>query len=215
MIKINLLPQKRAKRSQASEPGTRDFMVGVIAVLGAAAVVYFVFDRPKRNEIAEFRNSSKDLNTQIQTSNAQLVGYDTMKAAKDEANTRIQAINHLNGTTVVPANILHELGRVLTSKGPTMTQMMIGLTGNGGDSNKMFQSDWDPTHVWITAFTDKAGLVTIEGGAQSESDVTQLSKRLAASAYFIDVAPSAEERASDKDSGLNYFKFTITGKVAY
>ncbi len=215
MIKINLLPQKRAKRPQAAEPGTRDFLVGVIAVIAAAAVVYLVFDRPKRNDIADYRAATKDLNSSIQSNNKQLVGYDTLKAAKDEAAERIQAINHLNGTMVVPANILHELGRVLTAKGPTMTQLMTRLTGDGGDSNKKFQTDWDPSHVWITAFTDKEGSVTLEGGAQSESDVTQLSKRLAASAYFLDVAPSAEERATDKDSGLNYYRFTITGKVAY
>jgi hypothetical protein len=55
----------------------------------------------------------------------------------------------------------------------------------------------------------------LEGGAQTESDVAQLSKRLAASVHFLDVSPSGGERVTDQASGVNYYKFTITGRVAY
>jgi len=59
------------------------------------------------------------------------------------------------------------------------------------------------------------GTFRLDGGAQTEVDITQLSKRLAASAYFMNIAPASENRVTDKDSGLDYFKFTITGRVAY
>ena len=55
----------------------------------------------------------------------------------------------------------------------------------------------------------------LEGGAQNESDITQLAKRLTASVYFADVTPAGAERVSDTASGVNYFRFTLTGKVAY
>src|SRR5207248_3206005 len=114
------------------------------------------------------------------------------------------------------ANVLHELGEILTQNHlPTMTEDMTHKTGNAGDPNKKFDLTWDPSHVWLTSFTDKSGDFTIEGGAQAEVDVTQLSKRLAASVYFENVAPSRQERVSDKDSGITYYKFTITGRVDY
>ena len=98
-----------------------------------------------------------------------------------------------------------------------MTENMAKLAGNGPDSdpNKRFVSDWDTTHVWISGFTDKDGVFKLDGGAQSESDVTQLAKRLAASVYFMDVTPAGGERVADRESGLEYYHFTITGKVAY
>jgi Tfp pilus assembly protein PilN len=98
-----------------------------------------------------------------------------------------------------------------------MTDEMTKLTGNGidGNPNKRFDPQWDPQHVWLTSFVDKGGKFTLQGGAQGESDVTQLSLRLQASAYFQNVTPSQEERVADRESGINYFRFTITGKVAY
>ncbi len=94
-----------------------------------------------------------------------------------------------------------------------MTEQMAKQVEN--DPNKKIQQDWDPQHVWLTGFTDTAGTFKLEGGAQSKEDVTQLSKRLAASVYFENVTPQSGDRVNDKESGLNYYKFTITGKVAY
>jgi hypothetical protein len=98
-----------------------------------------------------------------------------------------------------------------------MTEDMAKRTGSGPDSdpNKQFQADWDASHVWMTGFSDASGLFKLEGGAQSENDVAQFAKRLAASAYFGDVAPAGGERITDTVSGANYYRFTITGKVAY
>jgi len=45
--------------------------------------------------------------------------------------------------------------------------------------------------------------------------VTQLSKRLGASVYFQNVTPAGGDRVADRDTGLNYYRFTITGRVAY
>jgi hypothetical protein len=98
-----------------------------------------------------------------------------------------------------------------------MSEEMTRKAGNGPDSdpNKRFQADWDPAHVWMFSFVDTAGSFKMEGGAQSESDVTQLSKRLQASVHFDDVVPAGGERISDRTSGVSYYRFTITGKVVY
>jgi hypothetical protein len=67
----------------------------------------------------------------------------------------------------------------------------------------------------MSSFIDTNGSFKLEGGAQSESDVTQLSKRLAASVYFLDVTPAGGERVVDRETNLNYYRFTITGRLAY
>jgi Tfp pilus assembly protein PilN len=219
MIKINLLPQRRPKsRAAASDASGRPLVLGIVALVVAAGIVVVFVDRPKRARLAELLEANAQLQSDIAAKNRQLVGYTELKKAAEEADERYKSIQRLLGAKVVPAHVLHELGEILTtSRYPTMTADMTKRTGNGpeSDPNKRFQPDWDPSHVWLTGFTDTGGQFKLEGGAQTENDMTQLAKRLAASVYFADVTPAGGERIADSQNGTSYVKFTITGKVVY
>lgn len=217
MIKVNLLPQRKARRASGVDNATKQFALGCVSVIGAAAAVFLLVDMPKRNELSKLREANAQLDGQIADKQRQLQGYEELKKAEVQSLARAESIERLVLTKIVPAHVLHELGKVLTREGPTMTEAMTAKTGVGvgSDPNKRFQADWDPQHVWMTSFVDKDGTFRLDGGAQSESDVTQLSKRLAASVYFLDVTPSGGERVSDRVTGTSYYRYTITGKVAY
>jgi Tfp pilus assembly protein PilN len=219
MIKINLLPQRRPKgRATAPDESARPLVIGVLALVAAAAMVAVLIDRPKRARLAELAEANAQLQSDIAAKTRQLAGYAELKKSTEEADERFKSIQRLIGAKVVPAHVLHELGEILTpSKYPTMTEDMAKRTGSGPDSdpNKRFQPDWDPTHVWLSGFSDTGGQFKLEGGAQTETDITQLAKRLAASVYFADVTPAGGERLADNQNGGNYYRFTITGKVVY
>ena len=218
MIKINLLPQKRPKKRAAAEGATQPLLFGIAALAIVGVAVAMLVDRPHRARLSELNEANQQLQNEIQSKNKQLVGYAELKKAADEADERYRSIQRLLAAKVVPAHVLHELGEILSAnKYPTMTEDMAKRTGNGpeSDPNKRFQADWDASHVWLSAFSDSGGDFKLEGGAQSESDVTQLAKRLAASAYFLDVTPAGGERVADATTGTNYYRFTITGKVVY
>jgi Tfp pilus assembly protein PilN len=219
MIKINLLPQKRAKRPGAQrEPGAKDALIGVAALAGAAALVFLAVDQPKRNKIADLNEANRNLDKEISSKQKQLQGYEDLKKAADDAEERQKSIARLMAAKVVPAGVLHELSKMLKAgELPTMTTETAKETGNGPESNPNRRLDlaWDPTHVWITSFVDNAGGFSLEGNAQAEVDVVQLSKRLQASVYFSEVSQQTEERVTDRANGITYYKFLITGKVAY
>lgn len=219
MIKVNLLPQRKgkAKRTASADPSTKPALIGIAALAAASAAVFFGMDMPKRARLDDLRAANAQLATEIAGKKKQLQGYEDLKKAEESAKRRADSITRLIGTKVVPAHILHELGKVLTREGPTMTEAMAKAAGTGPDANpnKQFQADWDPNHVWVSQFVDTNGSFRLEGGAQSESDVTQLSKRLAASVYFLDVTPAGGERIVDRDTQLSYYRFTITGRLAY
>jgi len=219
MIKINLLPARRQKsRASAPDESARPLVIGIVSLVAIGAAVALLVDRPKRAKLAELNQANAQLQSDIAAKNRQLAGYTELKKAAEEADERYKSIQRLIGAKIVPAHVLHELGEVLSSnKYPTMTEDMAKRTGNGPDSdpNRRFQPDWDPSHVWLSGFSDTAGQFKIEGGAQSESDITQLAKRLAASVYFAEVTPAGAERVADQASGANYYRFTITGRVVY
>jgi Tfp pilus assembly protein PilN len=219
MIKINLLPQKRARgRAAASDPSAKHILFGAAGLVAATAAVWLLVDQPKRAKLTELEAAHQQLQADIALKTNQLKGYAQLKKAADAADERYRSIKRLINAKVVPANVLHELGEILTAgKYPTMTAEMARRTGNGpdGDPNKQFEGAWDASHVWLSGFSDTGGVFKLEGGAQSESDVTQLAKRLAASVYFVDVTPAGGERVAEIQTGTNYYRFTITGKVAY
>lgn len=220
MIKVNLLPQRKAKKRGSSDAASKQMGMGIAAVAAFAALLFLAVDMPKRKKLNDLKGVNAQLDQSIAASKKKLAGppsFDELAKAEEDSKVRADAINRLNAAKVVPAHVLHELGKILTREGPTMTVAMANLagTGVGSDPNKRFQTDWDTSHVWLLGFYDTNGTFKLEGGAQSESDVTQLSKRLAASAYFMDVTPAGGERVADAASGVNYYKFTITGRLAY
>jgi hypothetical protein len=182
--------------------------------------MFVLVDRPHRAKLSDLEEANAQIAQQIQAKNEQLKGYKDMKAAADEADLRAKAINRLMSAKVVPANVLHELGEIVTPGHlPTMTEEIARKTGNGpqSDPNRRFDLAWDPTKVWITSFTDSAkdGSFRLEGNAATQGDIVQLSKRLQASAYFEDASQALEERQIDRETGITFYKFVITGKVAY
>ena len=189
MIKINLLPQKRAKRAsrRRERDGSRSDIVDRRRARSPAPrrSCSSLVDQPKRSQLddlegVERRSSQQEINAK----NEQLKGYAELKKAADEADERAQSINRLIAAKVVPGERAARARRDPDAGHlPTMTEDDgASKTGNGpeSDPNKRFDLDWDPTHVWMTSFIDSAtATFKLEGGAQAEADVTQLSKRLA------------------------------------
>ena len=216
MIKINLLPQRKPKRVVSS--GEKHTWVGVGALAAAAALTFVAVHLPKSKRLKQLETANAGMSADLNAKKQQLVGYDEIKKSLEAAEKRSKAIEDLSAAAVVPAHILHELGEILTpGKLPTMSEAMQQRVGNGpmSDPNRRFAVDWDAQKVWITAFKDKNGEFELEGGAQNDSDVTQLSKRLQASVYFENVTPAGAERQADRDPTLTYYKFKITRKLVY
>jgi len=216
MIKINLLPQRKPKR--ASEPGQRQVLGGVVVLAAAAALTFFAVHLPVSHDVATLKQTNDGLAADNAAKKKQLKDFDNLKKVVAAAEERSGAIDRLMKAKAVPAYLLQELADILTpGRMPTMSKAMATRISEGpqGDPNRRFALDWDPRHVWITSFTEKAGAFTFEGGAQSDADVTQLAKRMQASVYFEEVTPRGGERLTDRESGSTYYRFTITGRVVY
>ena len=214
MIKINLLPQRKPKRQ--AEPGQRDVGIGFLVLLLAGAAVFFGLHKPKADRLEELQAANAAYDEDLARRKAKIKKLPEVRGAVQLAEERTASIDKLIAARAVPGHMLHELGELLTpGRLPTMTKDMAKRVSDPKDDTYRIREDWDPKHLWITELKEDQGFFELSGGAESDADVTQLSKRMQASAYFDDVALAKGEKVTDDDTGITYYTFTITGKVVY
>lgn len=213
MIRINLVGGQKKKKT-VSEGGEKNVMVG-FAVLGAAAVVLFLFvHRPLASEIDDLAAENLKAEQQKKKLEEDTKDLKALQAEKAADEARWQSISKLDAARAVPAWLLWELSNILTrGHQPQLTEAMKEELKT--NLNRPWQDGWDAKHVWLISFAENAAAFTLEGGAQSDSDATQLALRLQASMFFDEVSPKGGQEEVDKDTGLTYYRFTITGRVRY
>jgi Tfp pilus assembly protein PilN len=211
MIKINLLREKKVKRAPK---GQNVVAAGMAGLALAAAAVFFLVHKPMEDQL----EAQAQANAKVKKANDQMANdtkdFDLVNQQYQALQEQEEAIKRLTEARAVPAWMLHELANILT-KGhqPTMTPEMAERVKT--DPNRQWSLAWDPKRVWITQFSEKGGQFTLSGGAQSDTDVTQLALRLQASVFFQDVVPEGGSTSQDQQTKVQYYTFTVTGKVVY
>ncbi|MFH0902654.1 MAG: PilN domain-containing protein [Pseudomonadota bacterium] len=209
MIRINLLPQKKAKRADRDK-----HMViaaaGSLVLLGL--VLYLFVHAPLAEELEKAEAANARLTSSIRKLSDETKDFDLITQQFQAASKQGEAIRSLNEARVGPAWMLRELSNILTKDHkPTMTAEMAELVK--ADHNRQWIQGWDPKRVWIDSLDEKQGEFSIKGGAQSDSDITQFTLRLMASVFFPVVVP--EGGSKGVQDGKSIFTYTINGKVAY
>jgi Tfp pilus assembly protein PilN len=212
MIRINLLQER--KKAARVDQGNRSLLTGIAILAGAAAAVLFLVHLPLASTIDDLKAENAKRKEAIDKLAAETKPFDTVQAQVTAAKAQEDAIARLNNARATPAWMLFEVSNILTrDHKPTMSPEMAERIKN--DPNRQFSPGWDPKRLWITQLEEKNGVVTVNGGAQSTTDVTQFALRLQASVFFSDVQPVSVAQAQDPTSKQLVYKFTLTGKVLY
>jgi len=212
MIKINLLAERKAKRQ--TEPGEQSVAIGFGIVAVAGFAVFLLVHRPLNADIEQ----QQSVNAGLQGQNAQIQqatsDFESRKSAAEGLEARKLSKDALGGAKATPAWWMWELSKILT-RGKAFTITEEKQLELDRSPNLRWQESWDPKHVWITTIEEKDGGFALRGAAQSDGDVTQLSQRLSASAFFDEVRYAGSNQNSDSRSGISFYSFTITGRVRY
>jgi type IV pilus assembly protein PilN len=219
MIRINLLQEKkkgkRRRRASAAEvSGQKQLLIGLGIVGVAGALGFFLVHMPLQGEIDELRAQNAKRQKTIAQLTEETKEFDAVQAQLNAAKAQEEGITRLQNARAAPSWMLYELSSILTKDHkPTMSLPMAERIKS--DPNRQFMPGWDPKRIWITMIEEKGGVMRLEGGAQSTTDVTQLTLRLQASVYFDDVEAVQVASAIDAPSKQAYYKFSISGKVLY
>jgi type IV pilus assembly protein PilN len=219
MIRINLLPQRREARQEASQT----WLAVLMGVLFVEAVALFFLHQHKTNELGRHKRANQELQQQINEIQKTVANHAQVKAQLTEFKNREEAIRKLQGARSGPTNVLLEVARVLSvGRGPTVDPDRLAQLRRDNPLAVPNQA-WDTRRLWLTTYKEVERTVTIEGLARDGEDVSELARRLSLSNYFQDVKILPASKVTDTLPGapgapavkIEMLKFQMQAKVKY
>jgi type IV pilus assembly protein PilN len=208
VIRINLLPIRKAKRQGA---GQRQFLIMGLALLGAVGLVVF-FHLDATNELENVQRENTILQADVAKLKQELGDYEKVRAQREELLKQRKTIQSLEAGRTGPVYLLRELSEILSpGKGPTFDRVTYEETLRR-DPNAGF-SNWETKRAWLDSYTEERQKVRIRGSAKSNEDVAEFLKRLNSSVFFKDVNLDATAQASK--GAVKYVNFGLSATVIY
>jgi len=208
VIRINLLPTRRAKRQEA---GQRQFLLMGLAILSTIGVVVFVH-LEATNDLEGVQRENTIIQADVARLKQDLGDYDKVRAQREELLKQRKTIQSLEAARAGPVYLLRELSEILSpGKGPTFDRVTYEETLRR-DPNAGF-SNWEPKRAWLDSYVEDKHKVKLRGSAKSNEDVAEFLKRLNASVFFKDVNLDATAQASK--GSVKYVNFGLSATVIY
>lgn len=212
MIRVNLLPGKKTKRTDVSHRQLVFMGGGVLVAVVAMVVVHM----QTSGTLEDLQRQNNIVQSDIDRMKAELGDYDKVKAQREELLKQRKTISGLEANRTGPMFVLREVSEILSpGKGPTFDSVAY-QEALLRDPNVSFNPSWDTRKLWLESFDESQRRVKIKGSAKSNEDVAEFLKRLNLSVFFKDVVPeSTSQVASSGTSGVKYVNFGLSASVIY
>jgi type IV pilus assembly protein PilN len=208
VIRINLLPSRKAKRQGA---GQRQFLLMGLALLGSVGLVIF-FHLDATNELEGVQRGNTILQAEVAKLKQELGDYEKVRGQREELLKQRKTIQSLEAGRTGPVYLLREMSELLSpGKGPTFDRVtyeeVLRRDPNAGFSN------WETKRAWLESYTEDKQHIKLRGSAKSNEDVAEFLKRLNSSVFFKEVNLDATAQASKGQ--VKYVNFGLSATVIY
>jgi type IV pilus assembly protein PilN len=208
VIRINLLPTRKAKRQGA---GQRQFLIMGLALLGSVGLIIF-FHLGATSELEGIQRDNTILQADVAKLKQELGDYDKIRAQREELLKQRKTIQSLEAGRTGPVYLLREMSEILSpGKGPTFDRVTYEETLRR-DPNAGF-SNWETKRAWLESYVEEKQHIKLRGSAKSNEDVAEFLKRLNSSVFFKDVNLDATAQASK--GSVKYVNFGLSATVIY
>ena len=214
MIRVNLLPQKRAARVGAPQASQRWLLI-VLGVVVLEIIALFLFHQTKLDDLAKQNATNQRIQAQIDDIKKFVANHDEIKAKLKTLRDREDAISKLQLGRAGPTSVLLEVAQILTpGRGPTADAEYLSQQKKDNPLN-VYNPGWDSRRLWLTSYLEDERTVRIEGLARDASDVSELAQRLRLSVYFYDINILPGKKQTDAKTKLDMVAFALQLKVRY
>jgi type IV pilus assembly protein PilN len=212
MIKVNLLPVKRARRKEA---GQKQLALMGVAVLAAVGVVTYIHLTTSA-ELDDLRRQNRIIQSDIDRFKAELGDYDKVLAQREGLMKQRKSIESLEAGRTGPVFLLRELSEILTpGKGPTFDRVVYEESLRR-DPNVGFNATWETRRAWLDSMDEDQRNLKIRGSAKSVDDAGEFAKRLSSSVFFSNVKlESATQAGGTAQNAIKHVTFNVSAQVVY
>lgn len=225
MIKINLLPPEkkrfgsRLRRSNAAAPSQTALLAvfGLALLLEVGGMLYW--QTVIEETLAGMGGEEIQLNEERDRLGKQSSKLKKLKKLSKEVESQRVVFKVLENGKVGPLHMLMFMSYVLQKVDPNLPEDEYRAlnsawakddTAAGGSD-----TEWNPASVWLTAYKEKDGRVTIQGAAINHEDVMQFLRRLKTSIYFEGLDLVKQKQAMNGDFDFPYVTFEFEGLLNY
>ena len=215
MIRVNLLPEKRAaqRRTAASEGQGWLLVVGgvlIIEILGLMAL-----QKSKNDDLAKLQKHNQEIQANIDDIKRQTSNRDSIKVQLKELRDREDAIQKLESARTGPTSVLLELSHILTTgRMPTVDRDKLEQLKKD-DPQAVPNPNWDARRLWLTQYDEVDRSVKLGGLARDGEDVSEFLRRLTLSDFFYDVRMMPATTSIDSAAHVELVTFELSAKVRY
>jgi type IV pilus assembly protein PilN len=204
MIRVNLLPIKKARKRSAARNQLIVFAVLILAELAACGVIYL----SESNRLDTLQDEVQQNQQQVTQAKQAVKDANKLKQRQAELQQQLSVLQELEEKRSGPVQMLDEIQAMLSpprSKEEGYAQ-----------ARKNWNTEWDTRRLWIQSFDEGEDGFEMSGFAINADDVAEFLQRLTTAEHLYDVQLEFVKAAGTNKGGeTKMVEFEITGKVSY
>lgn len=215
MIRINLLPEKRAAQRRSAAAEGQGWVFVIVGALVLEIIVLMLLQKSKNDDLARITKRNTEITANIDDIKKQISNRDEIKAQLKELRDREEAIQKLESARTGPTSVLLEVSHLLTpGRMPTVDRDKLEQLKRD-DPQSVPNPNWDARRLWLSAYSEVDRNVSLKGLARDGEDVSEFLRRLAISDYFYDVRMMPASKVTDGTTHVALVRFEVSAKVRY
>ena len=215
MIRINLLPEKRAAQRRSAAAEGQAWIVVVAGVLVFEIIGLMLLQNSKNEELAKLTKHNQEVQANIDDIKRQISNRDEIKNELKELRDREEAIQKLESARTGPTSVMLELSHILTpGRMPTVDRDKLEQLRRD-DPQAVPNANWDARRLWLVSYDEVDRNVRLAGLARDGEDVSEFLRRLALSDFFYDVRMLPASKTVDNATHVELVRFELSAKVRY
>lgn len=201
MIRVNLLPIKKARQRSAGRTQLAIFVAVIILEVAILAAIHMA----EAGQLEELETEVSQNQQEVQAAEQAVQSAKVLEQKQKDLQQQVKILSELEQKRTGPVRVLDEL------------QAMVSPPRNEEDrhaqSRKNWNVEWDTRRLWVKNFTETDGTFEMEGSAVNADDVAEFLERLTSAEHFSNVQLDFVKANKGKDTRL--VDFRVTGKLSY
>ena len=215
MIRINLLPEKRAAQRRSAAAEGQAWLVIVAGVLIFEIIGLMLLQKSKNDDLAKLQKRNQEIQANIDDIKRQISNRDAIKNELKELRDREDAIQKLESARTGPTSVMLELSHILTpGRMPTVDRDKLEQLRRD-DPQAVPNVNWDARRLWLSSYDEVDRNVHLAGLARDGEDVSEFLRRLSLSDFFYDVKMLPASKTTEGPNHVELVRFELSAKVRY